>query len=101
MSSEFIFFKKFITPAFITIIYLLGALFITIASIVLIGAGASVGSSYGVDGGGMAVLWGFLMLILGNIMWRIWCEYLIVQFRMYDALVSIDHKLTPVGAKNT
>lgn len=65
--SEYLSFKRFITPTFIMIIYILGALVLTIGSILLMVFGAGVG------GEGVAVVLGVIMLIFGNLAWRILC----------------------------
>jgi hypothetical protein len=90
--SEYITFKKFITPTFIMIIYILGALVVTILSFLIMLGGAFTVQSFSM-GGGIAILLGVLMLIFGNLFWRILCEYMIVQFRIYDELVSLNRKM--------
>lgn len=77
--ANFLGFKSFITTRFIKGIYLLGALAITIGGIVSMGRGAGLG--------------GFFGLIIGNIVWRVICENLIVLFDIHDTLASIDDSL--------
>ena len=79
--SDFINFRYLITPGFITVIYVIGAIFITI------GALASAGSS-----GSGGVLAGLIVLIFGNLWWRIILEFVMVLFRINDSLVSIDRR---------
>ena len=90
--SEYITFKRFITPTFIMIIYILGALVVTILSFLIMLGGAFTVQSFSM-GGGIAILLGVLMLIFGNLFWRILSEYMIVQFRIYDELVSLNRKM--------
>jgi hypothetical protein len=90
--SEYITFKKFITPTFIMIIYILGALVVTILSFLIMLGGAFTVQGFSM-GGGIAILLGVLMLIFGNLFWRILSEYMIVQFRIYDELVSLNRKM--------
>ena len=85
--SEYISFKRFITPTFIMIIYILGALVVTIGSFLLMLAGASVG------GTGVAVILGIIMLIFGNLAWRILCEYWVVQFRIYEEIAALNRHM--------
>jgi hypothetical protein len=92
--GDYLVFKKFITRIFMSVIYILGAFFITILSFVMIGAGASVPSYYGISVGGTSVFAGFLILIFGNLFWRLFCEVIVVQFSIHDRLVSIDNKLS-------
>ena len=80
--SEYLSFKKFITPTFIMVIYILGALVLTIGSILLMVFGAGVG-----------VILGVIMLIFGNLTWRILCEYWIVQFRIYEEIVALNRHM--------
>jgi len=85
--SEYISFKRFITPTFIMIIYILGALVMTIGSILLMLSGASVG------GTAIAVILGIVMLIFGNLAWRILCEYWVVQFRIYEEITALNRHM--------
>jgi uncharacterized membrane protein len=48
---------------------------------------------YGEVGGFSAFVMGLFMLIIGAIMIRIWCELLIVLFKMYENLKVIREKL--------
>jgi hypothetical protein len=80
--SEYLSFKRFITPTFIMIIYILGALVLTIGSILLM-----------VFGAGVAVILGIIMLIFGNLAWRMLCEYWIVQFRIYEEIAALNRHM--------
>jgi uncharacterized protein DUF4282 len=62
-------------------VYVIGAVLITIAAL------AAMASS----GGGGAIT-GVLILIFGNIYWRVILEFVIVLFRMNDSLRSIDRR---------
>jgi hypothetical protein len=78
--GDFLSFKVMITPFYIKTIYLIGAVIL-----ILIGIGLIIG------GEGTAVrVGGLLILTIGNLCWRIWCEWAIVFFRMLDLLRSID-----------
>jgi hypothetical protein len=85
--SEYITFKKFITPTFIMVIYILGALVVTIGSIVLMAFGAGYG------GAAVGIILGIIMLIFGNLAWRILCEYWIVQFRIYEEIAALNRHM--------
>ena len=82
--ADFFAFRTLITRPFIKIIYVIGALFVTIGSLVMMLAGP-------VGGGANAAL-GLIYLVLGNIAWRVMCEVWIVFFKMYDVLKSIADK---------
>jgi hypothetical protein len=87
--SAYLSFKKFITTGFIMVIYILGAIAITIVSILLmVSSGLNI---YGLSGFG--VILGVLLLIFGNLFWRILCEYMVVQFRIYTELIEINRTL--------
>ena len=79
--GEFISFRFLITPTIITIVYVIGAVLITIASLGALAAGG---------GGGLVV--GLLFLFFGNLYWRVILEFVVVLFRMNDSLRSIDKR---------
>ncbi len=79
--GEFISFRYLITPTIITIVYVIGAVLITIAAL---GAMAA--------GGGGAAIYGLLLLFFGNLYWRVILEFVVVLFRMNDSLRSIDRR---------
>jgi hypothetical protein len=86
--GDFLAFKVMIALLFIKVIYVLGAIFVTIFGIVLMVKGAAADF-----GGGKDVLGGLLLLVFGNIGWRIMCECWIIFFRMHDTLKSIDEHI--------
>ena len=100
--GDFLRFRHFITTGFIMIVYILGAILITIGSILLMVSGFAFPTIPGYEqfqmSGAVWVVMGILILIFGNLAWRILCEYLVVQFRIYEALHSIDHKTAPAMA---
>jgi hypothetical protein len=79
--SDFLTFRYLITPGFITGIYVLGAVLITLSALVSLGAAGSGG-----------VIGGLILLIIGNIWWRIVLEFVMVLFRINDSLASIDRR---------
>ncbi len=85
--SEYLSFKRFITPGFIMVIYILGAIGVTLLSIVVMLGAFSVG------GAAIAIVSGILLLIFGNLFWRILCEYMVVQFRIYDEIVMLNRRM--------
>jgi hypothetical protein len=93
--SGYISFRRFITPAFIMAIYILGAIVITILSIILMIGGfntTAVPGQFSLSGD-VAVVLGIILLVFGNLFWRILCEYMVVQFRIYDELVSLNRRM--------
>jgi membrane protease subunit (stomatin/prohibitin family) len=78
-----------ITPVIIQIVFWVGVAGCVIAGLVAIVSGA--GSRYG---GGSQILSGFMLIILGPVGVRIYCELLIVIFKINDSLTDIrNHKL--------
>lgn len=77
--KDFLAFKKMITPTFIQVIFWLG-----VAGCVIGGLAAM----FTVD-----FLQGLIMLILGPIMVRIYCEIMIVFFRMQQSLHEMNSKM--------
>ena len=76
--SDFLAFRYLVTPAFMTVIYVIGAAGITLGAIVSMISGQFIG--------------GLLLLIFGNLYWRILLEFVMVLFRMNDSLQSIDRR---------
>ena len=64
-----------------TVIYVIGAIGITLVSL---------GALLAVAGGNGAMVTGLLLFLFGNLYWRIFCEFVMVLFRMNDSLQSID-----------
>lgn len=87
--QEYLAFRKMITPAAIQVIFWIGVLACVVLGLVMIVTGAS--ARYG---GGSQVLSGIIALILGPIAVRIWCEVLIVVFRILDTLGEIRDRLS-------
>ena len=77
-----------ITPIIIQIIFWILVALVVIAGFFAIAAGMS---AYG--GGGLAILIGFLYIILGPILVRVYCEIAIVFFRMNENLTDIKNAL--------
>ena len=86
--EDYLSFRKMITPLIIQILFWVG-----VAGSVIMGL-VTIGSSFGRYGGGMQFLIGLLIIIIGPIVTRIYCELLILFFRMYDTLNDIKASLT-------
>lgn len=76
-----------ISPSLIKIIYYVGAVLITIGSIVIMALGKG--------------LYGLGALTIGNLLWRLFCEGWLLMFKIYETLISIDSKLKPQTSKNS
>jgi len=76
--SDFLTFRYLITPGFISAIYAIGAVLITLYALASISNAGVVGA--------------LIFLIIGNIWWRIVLEFVMVLFRINDSLASIDRR---------
>jgi len=83
--NEFLSFRKMITPIFIQVIF-----WIAVAVSII----AAIGVMFQ---GGVAILAGLVFLVIGPFMARIYCELLIILFRIYDELVAIRTGTPPAG----
>jgi hypothetical protein len=79
--NEFISFRYLITPALVTVIYVIGAVLITLGAVVAM-------ASRGGDG----FVGGLLLLFFGNLYWRVLLEFIMVLFRMNDSLQAIERR---------
>jgi hypothetical protein len=85
--GDFLAFRKFMTPVFIQIIFWIGVAGIVIFGFVSLIAGlTSPGQALG------GVLGFFIGMPIGLVLWRVYCEILMVFFRMLSRLESIDSK---------
>jgi len=79
-------FQYMVSGGLIKILYVLGILFITIAGIVVIVKGTTM---YVGRGANETMLYGAAVVILGNLIWRIFCEIWIIIFSLHETTVSI------------
>lgn len=80
--GDFFSFKAMIALKIIQILYLLGAIANTIAGFLYLFFGM------GMDNTGRII--GLLILTAGNIFWRVWCELIIVFFRINETMNGIE-----------
>ena len=85
--NDFLSFRKMITPIFIQVIFWLFVIMIVIAGL------ASMLQ------GGTAIFSGLLMIVVGPLFVRVYCELLILLFRIYDELVAIRTGTPPGGGQ--
>jgi len=77
-----------ITPAIIQVLFWVGAIMSVLAGLV------TMATSFGRYGGGaVTFLGGLFMIILGPVVVRIYCELLILFFRMNETLTEIKNGL--------
>jgi len=85
--NDFLAFRTMITPVIIQIIFWVGVVLCLIVGFTTMFVG---GNYYGSGGGALA---GFLIVVLGPVVVRIYCEILIIFFRINETLTEIKHEL--------
>lgn len=75
-------FRKMITPVIIQILFWIGAGIAVLAGLVMIIAGLA-------SRGGGLMLMGLIYIIIGPILVRVYCEVVILLFKIYDELVLV------------
>lgn len=80
--GDYLKFNKMITPLFIQALFWVGAVLIVLAG--LIGIITSL-----VNGAFLAAFLGLLAMLIGPILWRIYCELIIVMFKINGHLNEI------------
>lgn len=81
--GDFLTFRRMITPIIIQIVFWIGIIGILVLGILAIVDGAS-GET---DGG--AVVLGVLFIIFGPMIWRVFCELMILVFRIIEKLANL------------
>ena len=83
--NDFFSFRTMITPVIIQIVFWLGVVACILTGLSFIWAGIQLDARYGVAG--------FLILIFGPLVVRIYCELLMILFRINETLTEIKHTL--------
>jgi len=86
---DFLVFRKLISPEIIKVVYGVGALLITVMGIIAIAAPTLRPDFFQ---GANSPLFGVAILIVGNVLWRMLCEGIILFFSMHEVLVSLDSR---------
>lgn len=82
--KDFLAFRTMLTPVIIQIVFWLGAAISVIAGLAYLVSGYSAQYS-----GGQQVLIGLLLLFVGPVVVRLYCEVLIIFFRINETLTEI------------
>jgi NADH:ubiquinone oxidoreductase subunit 6 (subunit J) len=100
MMIDYLTFRKMITPTLLQVIFWIGEVMIVIMALVMMFSGGqqTVHGPFGPIVGSGFVL-GLFVLLAGSLVWRVYCELLIVIFRILDVLVEIRNKHTGVSAE--
>jgi hypothetical protein len=96
-------FERMITPAFVKIIYFLGFIVLTVGGGALaVWAGMQLNdATISRSLGWRYVAAGVGAVVLGNLVWRIFCELWVVLFGMHSELISVRHALNLNGVRYT
>jgi len=90
--NDFISFRTMITLKIIQIVYIVGAVIVTLGGLgMLFGRNDNGYGSIMPSGPFM----GLLTIIVGNVFWRMWCELIIVLFRINKTLGHIEDNTRP------
>ncbi len=84
--SDFWSFRKMVTPVIIEILFWVGVIICIVAGLIMIGLGVKANLA-------QSVLSGVLLVIFGPLAVRVYCEILIVFFRINETLTEIKHVL--------
>lgn len=102
--GRFLKFEKMITPVFIQLIFWVGTILIIIAGIITMLGGFFAESQFGEamntgSGGKIAgLILGILIIIFGPIILRVYCEMLIVIFKLQGAMIQTRDLLSEQNA---
>ena len=85
--EDFLKFRKMITPVIIQVLFWVGVAIAVIGALGMMVVGVTS------NGQGIMVLVGLVMLVIGPVVVRIYCELLILFFRMNETLTEIKNGL--------
>jgi len=92
-------FKKLIMNQVLGVIWVIGTISITVAGIVALGL-AGEHNQRSIESFRM-VLYGLAVLVIGNLLWRLVCESLVVLFKIHDFLSDINETLKVVARQDS
>ena len=95
-------FDRMITPTFVKALYFLGFVALTVAGVALaIWAGMQLNdATISRSLGWRYVAIGVAMVLLGNIVWRVFCELWVVLFGIHSELTSVRYALNLSGLRH-
>jgi len=85
-------FRTMITPIIVKLLYVIGMIAITIEGFVTMFSRRGISYfRYYISGGGF---WeGLLVIVVGNLIWRVVCEVIILLFSIHEILASIEKRI--------
>ena len=93
--KDFLAFRRMLTPMIVVGLFWLGMVLCVIGGIVQIVIGLV--ARYG--HGGITVLVGILTMVIGPVLVRLWCEVVLLFFRMNESLTDIKNSLDKLESK--
>lgn len=84
--GDFLAFRKMITPAVIQLFFWLGVIVCVVAGLGILASGETLAAASPVP----PTLTAVLVLVVGPLIVRIYCELLMVLFRIYESLRAIE-----------
>jgi hypothetical protein len=96
-------FERMITPGFVKVVYFLGFIALTAAGVALaVWAGMQLNDAIiSRSLGWRYVAYGVALVLVGNLVWRVFCELWVVLFGIHDEMVSVRHGLNLYGLRTT
>ena len=89
--GDFFSFKIMISLSIVKIIYAIGFVIITAIGIVTMVSGISDYSGF------LGIIAGLMIILFGNIVWRVLCEWWVVFFSMHEQIVKIEENTQTQG----
>jgi len=89
MFQRFASFDKMLTPTIIQVIFWVGVVFFVLLGLI------------SMFDGGIAVITGILTILLGPLFVRVYCEMLIIFFKIHDAMNSLNDKVDKLNTNLT
>ncbi len=88
--GDFLAFRKMITPVVVQILFWLGVLGCVVTGVAILSGSSSLAAASPVS----PQILGVLVLVVGPLLIRFYCELLIVLFRIFDSLRAIERNTT-------
>jgi hypothetical protein len=90
--GDFLAFRKMITPIVVQVLFWLGVIACVATGLAIMSGSSSLAGVYPIS----PKILGILVIVLGPLLVRFYCELIIVLFRIFDSLRVIERNTTPV-----
>ena len=88
IARRFLSFETMIAPSLIRFIYFAGLVCIAVSAVIMLFGGLAA-LRYSVASGIGTIIMAGVVTVLGTVIWRFYCELMILLFRIYDRLTEI------------